>query len=62
MKVKELIQKLSEYNSDAEMSVIVHNHKEEFSITFGGGSEGESKQNCKEVSFYLNKLCESERA
>jgi len=62
MKVKELMQKLSEYNFDAEMSVIAHNYKEEFSITYGSGSEGETKENCKEVNFYVDRLCQSERA
>ncbi len=62
MNVKELIEKLFEYHPNAEMSIIVHNHKEEFSITFGGGSEGETKQNCKEVHFYVDRLCDNENA
>ena len=60
MKVKDLIEKLQEYNPNAETGIIVHNYKEEFSITFGGGSEGELKQDTKEVDFYVDRLCQSE--
>ena len=61
MKLSELIYQLQFYNADAEVGVIVHNFKENFSITFGGGSEGETKINCKEVHFYVDRLCDNER-
>lgn len=61
MKVKDLIKKLKEYNSEAETSVIVHNHSEQFSITWGGGGEGETKNECKEVNFYVDRLCQNEK-
>ena len=60
MKVKELIGKLEGFNPDAETGVIVHNKIERFSLTWGGGSEGETKADCKEVDFYVDSLCQSE--
>lgn len=60
MKVKDLIEELKKYNPEAETSVIVHCFKEQFSMTWGNG-EGASKRECKEVSFYVDRLCRSER-
>lgn len=61
MKIKELIKKLQEFNPEAETKVIVHNYSEAFSITWGGESEGETKENCKGVAFYVDRLCQSEK-
>jgi len=61
MKTKELIEKLNQYNSLADVSIIVHNYKEQFSITWGGGKEGDTKDNCEEVNFYVDRLCETEK-
>jgi hypothetical protein len=60
MKVKELIKKLLDYNLDADVSVIVHHTKEEFSIVWGGDDEGETKEECESVSFYVDRLCGNE--
>lgn len=60
MKVKHLIKELLEYNLDAEISVVAHCKKEEFTITYGN-SEGCTKQNCDSVSFYLDRLCTNEQ-
>jgi len=62
MKVKELIEKLQAFNPEAETGVIAHNYNESYSITWGGGLEGETKENCKEVNFYVDRLCQGERA
>ena len=62
MKVKELIEKLQAFNPEAETNVIVHNHVELYSITWDGGPEGETKETCKEVSFYIDRLCQNEES
>lgn len=61
MKVSKLIEELKQYNPEAEVDVIVHNQSEDFSLTWGGGCEGEEKFDSKEVSFYVDRLCGSER-
>ena len=61
MKVKELIEKLFEFNQEAETGVIVNNYIEAYSITWGGGGEGEIKKDCKGVHFYVDRLCQNER-
>lgn len=62
MKVKELIEKLSTHNQEATVDVIAHNKSFPFSICWGGGGEGERREDAPEVSFYVDDLCESERA
>lgn len=59
MIVKEVTEKLNQFNPQAEMSVIVHNRSEHFSITWGE-SEGETKSNCRKVNFYVDRLCKNE--
>ena len=59
MKVKELIHKLLDYNLDAEVSVVAHHTKEEFTISYGSG-DGCTKDNCESVSFYVDRLCNNE--
>ncbi len=54
-KVRDVIEALGEYNPDADVSVIVHNHCEAFSISFGS-SEGCTMQNCDSVAFYVDEL------
>ncbi len=61
MKVKDIIKRLYEFNLEAEVSVIAHNRREKFSFTWGGGSEGETKEDCKEVNFYVDSLCQNEQ-
>ena len=48
MIVKEMINKLSEYNLDAEINVFVDGFDRPFTICFGG-SEGVTKANCETV-------------
>ena len=61
MKVSQLIKKLEEYNPDAEVDVIAMNRRQEFTITYGDG-EGCTKEICSHVSFYVDKLNQSEAA
>jgi len=56
MTVKELIEKLTTYNMDAEVSVIAHNKPHDFSLTYGG-AEGCDKKTAPRVSFYVDDLC-----
>lgn len=60
MKVKDLIEELKKYNPEAETSVIVHCLVEQFSIAWGGDGEGGIKEECKEVNFYVDRLCQNE--
>ena len=59
MKIKDLIQKLSEYNQDAEISVIAHCKEYPFSLSFGG-AEGSTKETVTEVHLYVDELCKNE--
>ena len=59
MKVKELIESLKTYNQEAEITVIAHCKKYEFDVTVGG-SEGTTKDNTKDVGFYVDALCKNE--
>jgi hypothetical protein len=54
-KLKDLIEQLRQYNQEAEVSVIAHNQREDFSLVFGS-SEGVTKETCENVSFYVDKL------
>lgn len=58
--VRNLIKMLLDYNLDAYVSVIAHCRKFEFSLTNSNG-EGCTKENCKEVSFYVDELCNNEK-
>lgn len=60
MRIRELIEKLGEYNPEARVDVVVHNMSEEFSIAFGG-MEGDTKETTESVSFYVDRLCNSEQ-
>lgn len=50
MKVKELIEELKTYNQEAELTV-GDNFYNGISISYGGGGEGETKEDCKFVCF-----------
>ena len=53
MKVKELIEKLSTYNLDATIDVVVKSYPKEFEICCGY-AEGCTKENCECVSLHVN--------
>lgn len=58
-KVSELIEKLGEFNQEADVDVIALNRKQEFSLCHGG-YDGATKENCDSVSFYVDALNQSE--
>ena len=60
MKVKDLIRELLDYNMDAEIFVVVHCRKEEFTITYGG-SQDCTKQNTDSIGIYVDRLCTNEQ-
>jgi hypothetical protein len=59
MKNRDLIKKLLNYNLDAEINVIAHCKKHDFTITWGS-AEGMTKGNAEDVSFYVDELCNDE--
>lgn len=61
MKIRELIQKLNEYNQEADISVIAHCKEYPFTLSFGGGGEGETKDKTNSVHLYVDELCTNER-
>ena len=61
MTVKELITKLLDYNMNAEISIVAHCRKEEFTLSYGS-SEGATKENCDTVSLYVDRLCTNEQS
>lgn len=60
MKINELIQKLNEYNQDADISVIAHCKEYPFTLSFGG-AEGETKDKTNSVHLYVDELCTNEK-
>lgn len=61
MKLRDLMVQLQQYNQEADIAVIVHNKREEFSICFGN-SEGITKETCENVGFYVDELNGHEHA
>ena len=61
MKIKTLINELLHYNSGADVSVIAHGKKFDFTITWSG-PEGTQKNETDEVNFYVDALCTSEKS
>ena len=57
MTIKEIIDKLSEYNSEAKINVVVDGFERPFKICFGG-SEGVTKTNCKTVDLMVGDIGE----
>lgn len=61
MTVRDLLAKLREYNPDAEVMVVAHCQSYPFTLAWGGRAEGDTKEKCCEVSFYVDALCADER-
>lgn len=59
MKVKDLVEKLEQYNPEAEMNAIADNKRWSFTLAYGN-SEGCKKENCETVSIYVDDLNKSE--
>ena len=57
MTVKEIIDKLSEYNLEAEINVFVDGFDRPFTICFSG-SEGVTKANCETVDLMVGDIGE----
>ena len=57
MTVKELINKLNEYNLDAEINIVVDGLDRPFEICFGN-SEGVTKTNCETVDLMVDDIGE----
>ena len=57
MTVKEIIDKLSEYNLEAEINVFVDGFDRPFTICFGG-LEGVTKANCETVDLMVGDIGE----
>lgn len=57
MKVKEMIEKLKEYNPEANFYVVVNSYPKEFEICYGT-SEGCTKKNCDSVDIMVDGVCE----
>lgn len=55
MTVKEIIDKLSEYNLGAEINVVVDGFDRPFTICFGY-SEGVTKTNCETVDLVVDSI------
>ena len=62
MTVKELIKELGTYNQEAEVDVIAHNKRWDFTPAFGGVNDGEgvTRDSTTAVSVYLDKLNSNE--
>lgn len=58
MTVKEIIDKLSEYNLEAKINVVVDGFDRPFMICFGG-SDGVTKINCETVDLMVDDICEA---
>ena len=59
MKVKELIEKLNEYNQIANVEICVNGMPQKFEMCYGG-SEGCTKSSCHEVCFMVGAACDEE--
>jgi len=59
MTVEEVIRKLETFNPKANVFVLVHNRHETFTFSYGGG-EGGTREDCEDVSFYVDRLNQGE--
>jgi hypothetical protein len=57
MKLHELIEKLKEFNPDAEVSVIAHCREYNFTLTWGVGC---TKKDTDRMALYVDELCTNE--
>lgn len=55
MTVREMIDKLSEYNPEAEFNIVIDGFDRPFKICFGG-SEGCTKANCEDVELMVGDI------
>lgn len=57
MTVRDLLEKLKEYNPDAIVNICVRGMPQEFEICYGG-SEGCTKSTCSDVDFMVESDCD----
>ena len=57
MTVKEIIDKLSEYNLEAKFNIVVDGYVKPYTICFGG-AEGVTKANCEAVDLMVDDTSE----
>ena len=55
MTIKEIIDKLGEYNPEAEFNIVIDGFARPFKICFGG-SEGVAKTNCETVDLKVGDI------
>ncbi len=61
MNIGDLRSKLAYLSHGMKINVIAHNKSFDFSISFGSGSDG-GGNNFDTLSFYVDELCQSEKA
>ena len=61
MTVKEIIDKLSEYNLEAKFNIVVDGYVKPYTICFGG-AEGVTKANCEAVDLMVDDIGEESDA
>ena len=59
VKVKHLLERLQQYNPEAQVSVIAFCRPMKFTLTYGG-SDGCPPAKAESVSFYVDELCHDE--
>ena len=57
MTVKEIVDKLGEYNPEAEFNIVVDGFSRHFTICYGS-SEGVTKTNCEVVDLMIGDVCD----
>ena len=63
MKNKDLIEKLKEFNPEAEVVAVAHNYPHKFSLAWGStDGEGVTKEKTTTISLYVDELCQNETA
>ena len=57
MKLKDFLDKLSRYNLEADVNVVVGSEPKKFEICYGGG-DGCTPENCDSVDLFVESICE----
>lgn len=57
MTVKEIVDKLGEYNPEAEFNIVVDGFSRPFEVCYGS-SEGVTKANCDDVDLMVDDICD----
>ena len=57
MKLKDFLDRLSRYNLEADVKVVVGSESKEFEICYGS-SEGCTPENCDSIDLFVDPICE----